>query len=455
MPAMRGLNYTISLGITYIKCILLFVIKVVWAHIPILKNKLQKFEEKINKVPYQDFWHVYGGRKHFVSLLRILTSDLDKTAKLGAAAPNCKVATLDGRECRLLDFMQGNRPLDFEKVVRKFGKTADFLTVYISEAHPTDDWRFNNNVEILQHTNLKERCEAARMLEESCPCPAPIVADSMKNEANDAYGAWPERLFIIQQGKIVYEGGTGPYNYSLDEVEKWLEDYQFTDAMSCVKFDKTVRAVIFKSDAPGIFCAGADLKERAKMHEQEVGPFVSRARAAIMELSNLPMPTIAALDGHTLGGGLEMALSCDFRIAADNAKIGLTETRLGIIPGAGGTQRLPRLIGVSKAKEMIFTGKMINGTEAVEIGLAEYGVLQNDNGDAAYQHALKLAEEIIPRGPIAIRMAKLAISKGMEVDLNTAMSFEEGCYAQVIPTKDRLEGLRAFKEKRAPQYTGE
>ena len=86
---------------------------------------------------------------------------------------------------------------------------------------------------------------------------------------------------------------------------------------------------------PGIFCAGADLKERAKMHEQEVGPFVSRARAVIMELSNLPMPTIAALDGHTLGGGLEMALSCDFRIAADNAKIGLTETRLGIIPGAG------------------------------------------------------------------------------------------------------------------------
>lgn len=115
---------------------------------------------------------------------------------------------------------------DFEKVVRKFDKTADFLTVYISEAHPTDDWRFNNNVEIQQHTNLKERCEAARMLEESCPCPAPIVADSMKNEANDAYGAWPERLFIIQQGKIVYEGGTGPYNYSLDEVERWLEDYQ-------------------------------------------------------------------------------------------------------------------------------------------------------------------------------------------------------------------------------------
>jgi len=229
----------------------------------------------------------------------------------------------------------------------------------------------------------------------------------------------------------------------------------FTEALTCVKFDKNVRTVIFKSDAPGIFCAGADLKERAKMAEHEVGPFVSRARAAIMELNNLPMPTIAALDGHALGGGLEMALSCDFRIAADNAKLGLTETRLAIIPGAGGTQRLPRLIGVSKAKEMIFTGKMISGAAAAEIGLADYAVVQNENGDAAFQRALKLAEEILPRGPVAVRMAKLAINRGMQVDLSSAMSFEEGCYAQVIPTKDRLEGLRAFKEKRTPQYTGE
>ncbi|XP_020600514.1 methylglutaconyl-CoA hydratase, mitochondrial-like [Orbicella faveolata] len=229
----------------------------------------------------------------------------------------------------------------------------------------------------------------------------------------------------------------------------------FIDAIDCVKFDKKVRTVIFKSDAPGIFCAGADLKERAKMAEHEVGPFVSRARAAIMELHNLPMPTIAALDGHALGGGLEMALSCDFRIAADNAKIGLTETRLAIIPGAGGTQRLPRLVGISKAKEMIFTGKMISGTEAAEIGLADYAVEQNEAGDAAYQRALILAEEILPRGPVAVKMAKLAINKGVQVDLNSAMSFEEGCYAQVIPTKDRLEGLKAFKEKRSPQYSGE
>ncbi|XP_031566560.1 methylglutaconyl-CoA hydratase, mitochondrial-like [Actinia tenebrosa] len=229
----------------------------------------------------------------------------------------------------------------------------------------------------------------------------------------------------------------------------------FLDALACVKHDKNVRAVIVKSDAPGIFCAGADLKERAKMRPEEVAPFVSSARGAINDLGNLAMPTIAALDGHAMGGGLELALACDFRIAASNAKIGLTETKLAIIPGAGGTQRLPRLVGISKAKELIFTGKVLNGLDAAEVGLVDYGVQQNAEGNAAYEKALSLAEEILPQGPVAVRMAKLAINKGMEVDLNSALSVEEMCYAQVIPTKDRLEGLKAFKEKRPPKYTGQ
>ncbi|KAK3753514.1 hypothetical protein QZH41_018019 [Actinostola sp. cb2023] len=121
----------------------------------------------------------------------------------------------------------------------------------------------------------------------------------------------------------------------------------------------------------------------------------------------------------------------------------------------GGTQRLPRLIGISKAKEMIFTGAVVSGMEAAAIGLAEYGVEQNEEGDAAYQRALTLAERILPQGPVAVKMAKLAISKGMEMDLNSALSVEEMCYAQIIPTKDRLEGLLAFKEKRSPRYTGQ
>ncbi|KAI1905155.1 hypothetical protein AGOR_G00013230 [Albula goreensis] len=228
-----------------------------------------------------------------------------------------------------------------------------------------------------------------------------------------------------------------------------------SDAVDAVKVNNKVRTVIVCSLVPGIFCAGADLKERAKMHQSEVGPFVSKARQLITELGNLPMPTIAAIDGAALGGGLEMALACDIRVAATTAKMGLVETKLAIIPGAGGTQRLPRSIGVSLAKELIFAARVIDGTEARTLGLVSHAVEQNKSGDAAYRRALDLAREFLPQGPIAIRMAKLAINQGIEVDLATGLAIEEACYAQVIPTKDRIEGLTAFKEKRPPRYKGE
>lgn len=227
------------------------------------------------------------------------------------------------------------------------------------------------------------------------------------------------------------------------------------EAVEDVKKDHRVRSLIICSLVPGIFCAGADLKERANMHQSEVAPFVSKARALITELGNLPMPTIAAIDGAALGGGLEMALACDIRITANTAKMGLVETKLAIIPGAGGTQRLPRLIGASLAKELIFAARVVDGAEACRLGLANHSVEQNDRGDAAYLRALELAREINPQGPIAIRMAKLAINQGIEVDLSTGLAIEEACYAQVIPTKDRLEGLSAFKEKRRPHFKGE
>ncbi|XP_051876592.1 methylglutaconyl-CoA hydratase, mitochondrial [Pristis pectinata] len=248
-------------------------------------------------------------------------------------------------------------------------------------------------------------------------------------------------------------------------------------AMEEVKRDNSVRTVILRSEVPGIFCAGADLKERAKMQPNEVGPFVSKARNVINELGNLPMPTIAVLDGAALGGGLEMALACDIRVAASSAKMGLVETKLAIIPGAGGTQRLPRIVGVSLAKELIFSGRVVDGTEAKAIGLVSHVVEQNEAGDAAYHRAVSLAKEFLPQGPIAVRLAKLAIDRGIEVDLKTGLEIEEagmlrinklaGQYENeqqhmfsqfplwVIPTKDRIEGLNAFKEKRPPCYTGE
>uniref|UniRef100_A0A3Q0RYP5 AU RNA binding protein/enoyl-CoA hydratase n=1 Tax=Amphilophus citrinellus TaxID=61819 RepID=A0A3Q0RYP5_AMPCI len=225
------------------------------------------------------------------------------------------------------------------------------------------------------------------------------------------------------------------------------------EAVEDIKTNNKVRSVILCSLVPGIFCAGADLKERAKMHQSEVGPFVSKARALITELGNLPVPTIAAIDGAALGGGLEMALACDIRISSNTAKMGLVETKLAIIPGAGGTQRLPRVIGVSLAKELIFAARVVNGTEAHQMGLVSHSVEQNNSGDAAYLRALELAREINPQGPIAIRMAKLAINQGIEVSVGSS---SHACVAfKVIPTKDRLEGLAAFKEKRRPHYKGE
>jgi len=228
-----------------------------------------------------------------------------------------------------------------------------------------------------------------------------------------------------------------------------------TAAIDAVKFDKNVRVLIIRSHAKGAFCAGADLKERAKMSPAEVGPFVSKAREIIGAWEKLPMPVIAAIDGVALGGGLEMALACDLRVASSDARLGLTETRLAIIPGGGGTQRLPRVVGPALARELIYTARVLGGKDAANIGLVNHCVEQNEVGDAAYQRALALAQEILPNGPVGIKMAKFAINKGSEVDLASGLAFEEAAYAQVIPTSDRIEALTAFKEKRKPVFKGE
>nr|XP_014090792.1 methylglutaconyl-CoA hydratase, mitochondrial [Bactrocera oleae] len=229
----------------------------------------------------------------------------------------------------------------------------------------------------------------------------------------------------------------------------------FEHVIDELEHDNGSRCVILRSSSPGIFCAGADLKERKTMSPDDASAFVTSLRELLIALEQLPMPSIAALDGHAIGGGLEMALACDMRTAAENTKLGLVETRLAIIPGAGGTQRLPRILSPALAKELIFTSRVLNGKEAKDFGIVNHVVPQNETGDAAYQRALEIAEEILPNGPVGVRMAKLAIDKGIQVDLNTGYSIEEICYSQVVPTKDRLEGLQAFAEKRKPVYKGE
>ncbi|XP_023260167.1 enoyl-CoA hydratase domain-containing protein 2, mitochondrial [Seriola lalandi dorsalis] len=230
---------------------------------------------------------------------------------------------------------------------------------------------------------------------------------------------------------------------------------QMRELMSTLSHDSTVRVVVFRSLVPKVFCAGADLKERALMNNTESDLFVHGLRSLMTQIASLPVPTIAAMDGVALGGGLELALACDLRTAAYSAQMGLIETTRGLLPGAGGSQRLPRMVGITLAKELIFTGKRVGGQTALEMGLVNRAVEQNQTGDAAYGEALSLAREILPQAPIALRMAKEAMNRGVEVDITSAMAIERMCYARVIPTRDRQEGMAAFIEKRPPRYTGE
>jgi methylglutaconyl-CoA hydratase len=226
---------------------------------------------------------------------------------------------------------------------------------------------------------------------------------------------------------------------------------EFREALGLLGADPAVRVVVIHSLVPGVFCAGADLKERAEMSLAEAATFVQGIRAAFTELEALPMPVIAALEGAAFGGGLELALAADLRVAGADSKLGLVETALAIIPGAGGTQRLPRLIGVSRAKELIFTARRIGAEEASRLGVVDHVV----SAGQALGAALGLAREILPNGPLALRLAKQAVNQGVELNLAAGLTLEEACYTQVIPTRDRLEGLAAFREKRKPQYRGE
>jgi enoyl-CoA hydratase/carnithine racemase len=227
----------------------------------------------------------------------------------------------------------------------------------------------------------------------------------------------------------------------LSAMKKLFED---------VHFDSNIRVIIITGAGDRAFCAGADLKERAKLSDSQVKKFIFTIRNLFTFIENMGKPVIAAINGIALGGGTELALACDIRIAAETAMMGLTETRLAIIPGAGGTQRLPRLVGRGKAKELIFTGKRITAKEALSIGLINDVCPSKD----LMETSQKMAQMICETGPIAIQQAKYAINHGLETDLNTGLAIESNAYWITIPTEDRMEGLNAFREKRKPIYKG-
>lgn len=214
--------------------------------------------------------------------------------------------------------------------------------------------------------------------------------------------------------------------------------------------DRSLRAVIFAAGDSKAFCAGADLKERQTMNEQEIIEYVSLLRETFNQIAALPMPTIAAIKGLALGGGCELALACDLRVMEEDALIGLTEVSWGIIPGAGGTQRLSRIVGHSKAKELIYTARKLSAIHAEKIGLVDYVCSTGE----AERKALELAAEIAQNAPLSVRLAKLAIDSFDRQQLENGLDAEWSYYQQTIPTRDRLEGLAAFREKRSPVYIG-
>lgn len=211
-----------------------------------------------------------------------------------------------------------------------------------------------------------------------------------------------------------------------------------------------LRVLLITGGGDRAFCAGADLKERLTMSESEVRSFLSAIRRVLVKLEELPLPVIAAINGFALGGGTELALACDLRVAVADATLGLTETRFAIIPGAGGTQRLPRLIGIPLAKELIYTGRQLSAQEALAKGL----VNRIAPRDKLMEVCLELAGEIAKAGPVALAQAKFAINKGQDVELHTGLAIEASAYETCIPTEDRIEGLEAFREKRQPVYKG-
>jgi enoyl-CoA hydratase/carnithine racemase len=217
-----------------------------------------------------------------------------------------------------------------------------------------------------------------------------------------------------------------------------------------IALDREIWVVGFTSTTDKVFGVGADLKERKNMTADQISAQRTLFTRAMLALKALPQPTITGVKGFALGGGFEMALLTDMMIAGENAQFGLPEVRVGLIPGNGGTQTLPRLIGKNRAKEMIFTGRRINAQEALALGIVSRVVPISQVEEAVR----KLAEEICASAPIAVRQAKRSIELGSETDLGTGMDIEIQCYNVNLTTEDRQEGIRAFNEKRPPRWQG-
>jgi enoyl-CoA hydratase/carnithine racemase len=218
-----------------------------------------------------------------------------------------------------------------------------------------------------------------------------------------------------------------------------------------IEGDGEIRCVIVTGSGERAFCAGSDVKEFESLRGRVGEGKLLLEKTVYRRLARLPMPTIAAIQADALGGGLELALCCDLRVADENAKLGLPEVRLGVMPGSGGTQRLPRVVGTAKAKELILMGEILTAAEAADIGLVNRVAPSGD----AVEMAKAMAETIASRGPLAVREAKEAIDLAANVSLDEGLARELDASERVFSSTDMLEGAQAFFEKRDPRFTGE
>lgn len=254
---------------------------------------------------------------------------------------------------------------------------------------------------------------------------------------------------------ILYETNDGILYLTLNrpEVRNALSPEMWNDirmATQCAREDDSIKVVIVSGAGDKALAGGADIQE---IHDRDyLKMLLATASVSLKELEELYKPVICAVNGYALGGGCELAMACDIRVATRRSKFGQPEVNLGIMPGAGGTQRLPRLVGLAKAKELIFTGRIITAEEAVAIGLVNR--VTDDDREALMREAEEIARQIMAKGPMAISLAKMSINLGCETDINTGLMIERLAQTIAFSTQDRKEGTAAFLEKRPADFKG-
>lgn len=251
---------------------------------------------------------------------------------------------------------------------------------------------------------------------------------------------------------VEIQEGIATVTLNRPEVLNALNDQVFNElAAAALKLaiDPSVRVVII-TGGEKVFAAGADIAQMATATAVDVTISDKHSHRAFQLIETMPKPVIAAIAGYALGGGCELTLVADIRIAAENAQFGLPEIKLGILPGAGGTQRLPRLIGQGRAKELIFSGDFIKADDALRIGLVNKVVPT----DQLIEEAKRMARKFVAQGAVALRLAKSSVNEGLRMDLEAGLEYEHKCFSLLFSTEDQKEGMRAFLEKRPAKFQG-